>query len=117
MYVRFRVSPATDEPHIYDHEVSESEVLEILRTSTHRGPAREGARQAVGQTRAGQYLKVVYLEDRDGIFVLTAYDLRDKGAQGVPAPAPPSTAQSLMKKRKRDPNQYRRAGTASSWNG
>lgn len=78
MYVRFHVNPATDQPHIYDHDVAESEVLEILRTSTDRGPARDGARQAVGQTRVGRYLKVVYLEDADGIFVVTAYDLSAK---------------------------------------
>jgi hypothetical protein len=76
MYVRFHLDPETGEPHIYKHDVAESEALEILRTSTDRGPARDGALQAVGQTRRGRYLKVVYLSDIDGILVITAYDLR-----------------------------------------
>jgi len=78
MYVRFHIDPRTDEPHIYGHDVAESEALEILRTSTDRGAARDGAMQAVGQTTQGRYLKVVYVEDADGILVVTAYDLRPR---------------------------------------
>jgi len=78
MYVRFDLDATTGEPHIYKHDVSESEVLEILRTSTDRGAARDGAMQAIGQTRLGRYLKVVYVNDVDGILVVTAYDLREK---------------------------------------
>jgi hypothetical protein len=76
MFVRFYTDPITNEPHIYAHDVAESEVLEILRTSTDRGPARDGAMQAIGQTMRGRYLKVVYVETADGIMVGTAYDLR-----------------------------------------
>jgi hypothetical protein len=37
----------------------------------------EGSRVALGQTRAGRYLRVVYVPDPepDSVFVLTAYDL------------------------------------------
>jgi hypothetical protein len=76
MYVRFHIDPTTDEPHIYEHDVTEAEVLEILRTSTDRGPARNGAVQAVGKTSLGRYLKVIYIEVPDSILVATAYDLR-----------------------------------------
>jgi hypothetical protein len=78
MEVRFYIDPTTDEPHIYNHDVAESEALEILRTTTDRGPARNGAMQAIGRTRLGRYLKVVYIHDADGIVVLTAYDLRSQ---------------------------------------
>ena len=78
MYVRFHIDPGTAEPHVYAHGVAESEALEISHTSSDRGPAKRGAMQAIGQTSRGRYLKVIYLEDRDSIFVLTAYDLRGK---------------------------------------
>jgi hypothetical protein len=78
MYVRFHIDPVTGEPHIYEHDVAEAEVLEILRTSTDRGPAGTGGKQAIGQTRLGRYLKVIYVEDPDSVFVVTAYDLRGR---------------------------------------
>lgn len=42
--------------------------------------ARGNSRFALGQTAAGRYLKVVYAprKEAEGIFVITAYELRGK---------------------------------------
>ncbi len=57
MYVRSHIDPSTDEPHIYGHDVAEAEALEILRTLSDRGPTRDAAMQAIGQTTHGRYLR------------------------------------------------------------
>lgn len=67
MYVRFHIDRTTGEPHIYEHNVAESEALEILRTSTDRGGARDGAMQAIGPTSQGRFLNVVYAPEPGGI--------------------------------------------------
>ena len=43
-------------------------------------PGQEGARVAVGQTRGGRYLRVVYVPDAApaSVFVITAYQLGPK---------------------------------------
>ena len=48
---------------------------------------REGSRQALGQTGAGRYLRVVYVpdEDRSGVFIVTAYPLTGRALQ-LPKP-------------------------------
>jgi hypothetical protein len=40
-------------------------------------PGKEGSRIAMGQTRAGRYLRVIYVPDPepDSVFVITAYEL------------------------------------------
>jgi uncharacterized DUF497 family protein len=80
MRVRFFFDPDTDSPHIHKHGVSEQEVEDILRLPLEEGRGRRGARTAIGQTRAGRHLKVIYVPDRfrDGLFVITAYDLGAK---------------------------------------
>ena len=39
----------------------------------------------LGQTGAGRYLQVVYVPDKDGegVFVITAYELKGKAQEGV----------------------------------
>jgi len=76
--LRYCPNQETDEPHIYDHDVSEEEVEAILRRPGSDARAREGSRVAVGQTAAGRYLKVIYLPEADGVFVITAYELTKK---------------------------------------
>jgi hypothetical protein len=43
-------------------------------------PGREGSRVAIGKTRAGRYLRVIYVPDPEpeSVFVITAYELRGK---------------------------------------
>jgi hypothetical protein len=80
MEARFYIDPRTGEPHIYQHGVDEDEVEEVLRHPGDDFPGREDSRIALGQTRSGRYLQVVYVPDPDrrGVFVVTAYELRGK---------------------------------------
>jgi len=80
MHIRFYHDPATGEPHIYKHGVTEEEVEEVLRRPGEDRRGREGARVAIGQTRAGRFLRVIYVPDPepDSLFVITAYELRGK---------------------------------------
>ncbi len=81
MNVRFYLDPETGEPHTYDHGVTEDEVADVLRNPGEDRPGREGSRVAIGQTRAGKYLRVIYVSDpepAESIFVITAYELRGR---------------------------------------
>lgn len=79
MDVRYYYDPETGEPHIYEHGVSEDEVEHVLRHAGEDRPGHEGSRHALGQTASGRYLRVIYVRDEpEGIFVITAYDLRGK---------------------------------------
>lgn len=84
MTIRFYIDPETGLPHIYGHAVDEEEVEEVLRAPGEDRPGREGSRVAMGQTRAGRYLRVIYVPDPepDGIFVVTAYQLIGKPLMG-----------------------------------
>ena len=78
MKIRFYLDPKTNDPHIHRHEVTEQEVEDVL---SHPGEDRighEGARVAIGQTRSGRYLRVVYVPEPESIFVITAYNLSGK---------------------------------------
>jgi hypothetical protein len=80
MKIRFFWDPETHLPHIRDHGVSEEEVRQAF---VHPGDDFRGRKDSwirFGQTSAGRYLKVIYVPDEegDGLFVITAYDLRGK---------------------------------------
>ena len=77
---RFYINPETNLPHIYEHNVTEDEVEDILTRSGEDRPGQEGSRVAIGQTQVGRYLRVIYVPDpeSDNVFVITAYDLRGK---------------------------------------
>jgi hypothetical protein len=84
MEARFYVDPETGIPHIYNHGVTEAEVLQVLRKP---GPVYRGdrnSRMKSGQTEAGRYIQVVYSPDPRGssIFVITAYPLKGKALKG-----------------------------------
>jgi hypothetical protein len=80
MKIRFYHDPDTGEPHIYGHGVDEDEVADVLEGPGEDRPSREGSRIALGKTRAGRYLRVIYVPDPEpeSVFVITAYDLRGK---------------------------------------
>jgi hypothetical protein len=78
MNVRFYVDPATDEPHIQRHGVTENEVLDVLDGPDEDRLGQGGARVAIGRTQAGRYLRVIYVPEPGGAFVITAYELRGK---------------------------------------
>jgi hypothetical protein len=80
MNIRFYHDPETGLPHIHSHTVDEAEVEEVLRAPGEDRPGREGSRVAIGQTRAGRYLRVIYVPDPKpgSIFVIAAYQLTGK---------------------------------------
>ena len=80
MEIRFYVDDSTGDPHLYSHNVNEKEVEDVVARALEDRPGRDGSRVAVGQTRAGRYLRVIYVPDPapGSIFVITAYDLGPK---------------------------------------
>jgi hypothetical protein len=80
MKIRFYIDPESGTPHIHRHGASEAEVEDVLSNPGEDRPGREGARIAIGQTRAGRYLRVIFVPDpeSDESFVVTAYELKGK---------------------------------------
>jgi hypothetical protein len=80
MNVRFYFDPETDAPHIHTHRIGEDEVVDVLTNPGEDRLGPEGSRVAIGKTRAGHYLRVIYVPDPepDSVFVITAYELRGK---------------------------------------
>jgi hypothetical protein len=80
MELRFHEDPETGLPHIYGHGVTEREVEQVMRGSGDDYPARRQSRMKLGRTVAGRYLQVIYVpdEDRKGVFVITAYELKGR---------------------------------------
>ena len=77
MEIRYYRDPETGLPHIYDHGVTEAEAEWVLAHPGEDEVCSGDSRQALGQTQAGRYLRVVYVPDEagDGVFVVTAYAL------------------------------------------
>ena len=80
MRIRFYIDPETGEPHIYEHGIDEDEVADVLEDSIYDAKAEGTSRSAIGQTRAGRYLLVIYTRDPEpnSVFVITARELRGK---------------------------------------
>ena len=80
MNIRFYLDPETGAPHIERHGVTQQEVEEALLKPGEDRPGREDARVAIGRTRSGRYLRVIYVPDPepDSLFVITAYELKGK---------------------------------------
>ena len=80
MNIRFYVDPGSHGPHVHIHGVRENEVADILQNPGEDRPGREGSRVAIGRTRGGRYLRVIYVPDPEpqSVFVITAYELRGK---------------------------------------
>ncbi|MFQ5807627.1 MAG: DUF4258 domain-containing protein [Phycisphaerae bacterium] len=85
MEIRFLIDPETGQPHIYRHDVREAEVEDVLARPLEDRPGREGSRVALGQTRGGRYLRVIYVPDpaQRSVFVITAYPLGPKGRRAL----------------------------------
>lgn len=80
MRIRFYLDPETARPHVENHGVTTQEVTEAFGKRGEDRPGREGSRVAIGHTRAGRVLRLVYAPDNDGdgVFVITAYELKGK---------------------------------------
>ena len=82
---RYYIDPDTVEPHIYCHAVTEREVEDVLGRPIEDRPGRESARVAIGQTRGGRFLRVIYVPDGlpGSVFVITAYELGRKALRAL----------------------------------
>lgn len=80
MNIRFNIDPDTQQPHIYGHGVSESEVSDVLWHPLENRAGAEGSRVLIGRTRAGRMLRVIvsFDDDGEGVFVITAFDVQGK---------------------------------------
>ena len=80
MNIRYYIDPETGLPHIYGHDVEETEVEEVLSSPGEDRPGWEGSRVAIGKTSGGRYLRVIYVLDPqpNSAFVITAYELGGK---------------------------------------
>ncbi|MCF8078927.1 MAG: DUF4258 domain-containing protein [Desulfobacterales bacterium] len=80
MKIRFYIDPESGVPYIYNHEVREEEVEDVLRNPGEDRLCKENSRNALGQTKVGRYLRVIYVPDPepDSVFVITAYELIGK---------------------------------------
>ena len=74
------MDPSSGQPHIYNHDVDESEVEQVLTNRGEDRPGSDNSRVAIGQTDAGRYLRVIYVRDPEpsSVFVITAYELEGK---------------------------------------
>ena len=80
MLIRYYMDVETGLPHLHSHQVVEHEVEEVLARPGEDRPGRDGSRIAIGQTRSGRHLKVIYVPDEvpGSLFVITAYELTGK---------------------------------------
>ena len=78
--VRYYIDPETGLPHVYNHDITEDEVEEVLARPGEDRQGYEGARVAIGQTQAGRCLRVIYVPDPEpgSVFVITSYELSGK---------------------------------------
>ena len=53
MNIRFYIDPETGLPHIYNHDVEEEEVKDVLDSPGEDRPGRDGSRVAVGRHGVG----------------------------------------------------------------
>ena len=80
MNIRFYIDPDTQQPHIYGHGVSESEVLDVLWRPLDSRAGAGDSRVLIGRTRAGRVLRAIVSFDSDGegVFVITAFEIQGK---------------------------------------
>ncbi len=78
MKFRFYIDPESGAPHIYQHGVTEDKVADVIENPGEDRSGSEGARVVVGQTEAGRHLRVIYVPEPGGAFVITGYELKGK---------------------------------------
>jgi hypothetical protein len=76
--IRYHTASDSGMPHIRAHGVTEQEVKDVLSNPGEDRPGRDGSRVAIGQTRGGRYLRVIYVAEAEAPFVITAYELKGK---------------------------------------
>ena len=86
MKVRYYIDLQTELPHIYNHDVSEDEVEDVMENPGEDRPGKEGSRVVLGKTIGGRYLRIIYVPDENpgSVFVITAYNLTGKPLSAFP---------------------------------
>lgn len=85
MQLRFYIDTESELPHLYKHHINETEVEEVLKKPLEDRLGIDGSRVALGQTKAGRYLRVIYVPDPepDSVFIITAYELGPKAKKAL----------------------------------
>ena len=78
MKTRYYLDAETGLPHLFTHGVAEHEVEEVLARPGEDRPGRDDSRIALGRTRTGRVLRVVYVPEPGSVFVITAFELKGK---------------------------------------
>jgi hypothetical protein len=93
MDIEFYIDADTGEPHIARHGVEKWEAIDVLENADASYNGRGGTLVAIGQTRNGRYLRVIYrrLDAGGGCRIITAFDLSANAKR------------SLRRKRRRRP--------------
>jgi len=83
--VRFYIDPETGEPHLWRHHVTCEEAVEVLSRPIETRASRGTSRIANGRTRAGRFLRIIYIPDPEplSVFVVTAWQLDGKSLKGM----------------------------------
>jgi hypothetical protein len=80
MSIRYYIDERTNLPHIYKHDITKVEVEEVLNNPGEDRIGKDESRVCIGQTSAGRYLKIIYVQDKkkNELFVITAYEIKGK---------------------------------------
>jgi len=111
MNLRFHRDDSGD-PHIWEHNVSETEVAEALYRPLYSRRGRGTSIIAIGQTRAGRYLKIIYFAGRRWSRYLCNKSVRSATQADSCAQTPPKAeidmepSQNKRKVSKKDPDRY-----------
>ncbi|MPZ50588.1 MAG: hypothetical protein GEU75_15040 [Dehalococcoidia bacterium] len=77
--VTFHIDPETMLPHVYNHDVTEDEAEQVLRSPLEVRYGYEGALIAFGRTLDGRIMRVVYGARNDSLSsIITAFQLSGK---------------------------------------
>ena len=75
MQYKFYTDPETNEPHIFNHGVTEDEAIESIENKAEIKRSRKDSFVAIGRTAAGRTLKVVYVKKIDYLLIVTGYEM------------------------------------------
>lgn len=77
--------PVTGRSHIHHHDVSETEIDDVLAGPIEDREGEDGSRVAIGQTEGGRYLRVIYVWDREPgeILIVAAHELGPKALHAL----------------------------------
>ena len=80
MEAGFYIDPATESPHICNHQVNEDEVIDVLERPGEDRAGSRGFQNCLGPDGLRPILRIVYIPDPEpgSVFVITAYEMIGK---------------------------------------